>query len=323
MTIAGTIALTFALESATAIAFLPTLRLSARTRNLIIVPTLLTIAVAPCLVPLDHPLARTLTALFGIIMMVKLYDVHHFASRGGKITLGEFLAYLPNGMWLVRRRIPAETRLSTRDNARLLAQRLGGLVLAFFLCATVFRTHWTSHPFWAEHAAKTIAIYAAFFFVTNTAGAIWRLAGGLALDPFGHAVGARTPAEFWRRWNRPAAQFFNEYVFLPAGGYPRPLRATLATFLVSAVLHEYLFLVSLGALQGFQTTFFLLNGLAVIATMRLRPRRWAAPFAMTLTFAFELTASVLFFASVNHVLPFYSRPLPGWLGSWDRAASRG
>ena len=49
-----------------------------------------------------------------------------------------------------------------------------------------------------------------------------------------NAAAAPTPADFWRRWNRPAAQWFHEHVFLRAGGIRFPLRATLATFAVSA-----------------------------------------------------------------------------------------
>jgi hypothetical protein len=34
------------------------------------------------------------------------------------------------------------------------------------------------------------------------------------------------------------------------------------------------------------------------------------------TLCFNLVSSVLFFASVNGLVPFYSRGLPGWLQGW-------
>jgi hypothetical protein len=46
------------------------------------------------------------------------------------------------------------------------------------------------------------------------------------------------------------------------------------TFAVSAVVHEYVFGVSLGRVQGYQTLFFLLQGLGVAATVRLQRRVW-------------------------------------------------
>jgi hypothetical protein len=94
------------------------------------------------------------------------------------------------------------------------------------------------------------------------------------------------------------------------------MRATVATFVVSALVHEYVFGIALGRVQGYQTLFFLSQGLAVTATARLKPAGWKLWPWIAATLTFNLATSVLFFASINSVVPFYSRGLPGWLAGW-------
>jgi hypothetical protein len=68
--------------------------------------------------------------------------------------------------------------------------------------------------------------------------ALWWLSGGVARDYMDNPFVARTPADFWRRYNRPMQQFFWEDIFKPVGGLRAPVRATLWVFAVSAVIHE-------------------------------------------------------------------------------------
>ena len=81
-------------------------------------------------------------------------------------------------------------------------------------------------------------------------------------------------------------------------------------FAVSGLLHEYLFTVAVGRVQGFQLAFFLVQGAAVALTLRAKPNRIVGVGA---TFTFNALTSILFFASVEGVLPFYVGGLPGWL----------
>ena len=133
----------------------------------------------------------------------------------------------------------------------------------------------------------------------------YRLLGGTALDPMGNPITARTPAEFWRRWNHPAQQFLHEYAFMPAGGFRRAVRATMVTFGVSGLVHEYVFGIAAGRIQGCQLLFFSLQGCAVAATMRCRPSGRMSVLWIAGTLVFNLATSVLFFQSVDAVLPFY------------------
>ena len=92
----------------------------------------------------------------------------------------------------------------------------------------------------------------------------------------------------------------------------RLLGPTLATFLVSAAVHEYVFSVPTGRLQGYQKAFLLIHGVSVAATLRVKPRKWGAVLWVAATLVFNVATAVLFFASVNHVLPFYQHRPPLW-----------
>jgi hypothetical protein len=90
----------------------------------------------------------------------------------------------------------------------------------------------------------------------------------------------------------------------------------LIVFLLSGIMHEYVFGIALGRVQGWQMAFFMIQGCAVVATMRAKPRAWRAVLWTGATFAFNIASGVLFVAAVNHLVPFYSRPLPGWWLVW-------
>ena len=85
----------------------------------------------------------------------------------------------------------------------------------------------------------------------------------------------------------------------------------LVVFAASAAIHEYLFAVALGRVEGYQSAFFLAQGVAAALTMRLRPRGPAAAVGIAATLAFNLATSVLFFASVDGMVPFYDRSRSG------------
>jgi D-alanyl-lipoteichoic acid acyltransferase DltB (MBOAT superfamily) len=180
----------------------------------------------------------------------------------------------------------------------------------------VFWFDWEGWPFLLQHTAKVLAVYLLLIPAGNVRMALSRMRGARVPDWMDNPFRARTTAEFWRRYNRPMQQFFSEDVFKPVGGRRAPVRATLVTFAVSAVIHEYLFDIAIGRLQGYQTLFFLLQGCATAATLRVRPRGWVVVPWVAVTWVFGLVTSVLFFLSVNGLLPFYSGGVPAWLAGW-------
>jgi hypothetical protein len=181
------------------------------------------------------------------------------------------------------------------------------MVGAVALCALLLRLDWSGVPFTLEHAAKVLAFAAAMLLIGQTFAALYRRLGGPATDPFDNPLAARTPAEFWRRWNRPFRDFFDEYVFRPSHGARRPVFATLTVFAVSGLMHEYVFGVATGRVQGWQMLFFMVQGCAVAATLRLRPRASVVPLWWAGTLAFNLVTAWLFFRSVDEVIAFYQR----------------
>ena len=142
--------------------------------------------------------------------------------------------------------------------------------------------------------------------------AVLRLGGGRVWDFSRAPFAARTPADFWRRYNRLVQQFFFEDVFR-SSGRRMPIRTAFWAFALSGVLHEYLFTVSIGRVQGYQMLFFLVQGLVAMATFRLKPRGRTAVLWVGATLAFNIVSSVLFVASVDQLVPFYSEGVPGWL----------
>jgi len=172
----------------------------------------------------------------------------------------------------------------------------------------LYRINWSTVSFPLEHVLKVSAVVSVVVLTTNAMAAAYRLLGGLAIDFMSNPLVAPTPADFWRRWNRPAQQFLHEYAFKPAGGLRRAVRATLVTFGISGMVHEYVFGIAAGRVQGCQLLFFMLQGFAVVATMGIRPRGSITLLWIAGTGVFNLASSVLFFMSVDQVLPFYWIP---------------
>jgi hypothetical protein len=271
------------------------------------------VLLSPLLIPAAAPLLRFLAAVASAVLLAKLYDLHLGVYRGSKPTLRTFLGFLLNPFSVVLRRLGGERRPTARENVAHLARAAAGLVIGGAILVWLFRLDWDGQPFALEHSAKVAGFYLALLPAAGAAVAVWRLFGGAARDSMDRPLLARTPADFWRRYNRPMQQFFYEDIFKPVGGIGFPVRATLVVFAVSAVIHEYVFGIAVGRVQGYQTAFFTIQGCAVAATLRTKPKRASAIPWLVGTLVFNLASSVLFFASMNGVFRFYSRGLPAWL----------
>ena len=297
----------FVIADAAALSFYLALRRSRRARGRT-VPWLVcsgVIAFSPCWVPPEARALRYLDCVAAVCLLWKVYDAHREPALAAGLGMWRWVAYLPNWFWFVLRRVP-RPRPRGRDCAR--AAVLGPLmVAAVALCVGLSRVDWSGVPFWLQHVAKTVAFAAAMMCIGQTFAALFRQLIGPALDPFDNPLAARTPAEFWRRWNRPFRDFFDEYVFRPSGGMRRPVFATLAVFAVSGLMHEYAFGVATGQAQGWQMLFFMVQGCAAAATLRIRPTDRAAPLWLAGTLAFNLATAMLFCRSMDGVIQFYQR----------------
>ena len=94
---------------------------------------------------------------------------------------------------------------------------------------------------WAGVFAFAIQIYADFSAYTDIARGTSRWLGFELTENFDHPYLARTPADFWRRWNISLSSWFRDYVYIPLGGSKageaRWARNVLVTFLLSGLWH--------------------------------------------------------------------------------------
>jgi hypothetical protein len=261
------------------------------------------ILATPLWISADRPFLRALAGIWAITLSVKLYDLHRGAILGHHPGGWTFLAFLPNPSSVVLRKLDAEPRPGRREDGHRLARGLLGFALGMVLIIVTFRFDWRPFPFAVEHGTKAIAYFLVLLPAASAGASALRLLGVRVREPMDNPFASRTPADFWKRY---------EDVFKPLGGLRAPIRGTFGTFAVSAIIHESLFTIAIGRVQGYQTAFFMLQGIAVAATLRARPKGWRQVPWQAATFAFNLASSALFFASVNEVLPFYApRGSPG------------
>lgn len=258
---------------------------------------------------------RFVASMSATMLALKVVDVARDQRLRQTLSWRTYLGFLFNPFTLVRRRLVFEHRPPQREN-----------FLRFFMGATVcfaatwahfalFRVDWVGIPFLVEHVSKVASLMGAIVAGLMAAAAAWRLSGGVARDFMDRPFLAPTPAVFWRRYNRVVQQFFWENLFAGKRARRAPLRAMFLVFLLSGLLHEWVFYAAIGRFQGYQMLFFVLQGAAAAATARVRVRGSAMPWVVG-TLAFNLLTSVIFFASIHNVVPFYSRGLPSWLQTW-------
>lgn len=298
--------LAMALSLASGASFYPVLRLGRRTRAALLTLLLAAIFLSPLLVPGRAPFLRFLAALMAIAVGCSVYDMSFAVQSAIRLPLWQFLGCLPNPFVLVLRKVLAERKPPAREDViQFMTGTIAGTLAAAAFAGT-FLIDWRHFPFVIEHAAKIVSLFLMIQFLPNGLAAGYRLAGLPATNFARNFFLAPTPAEFWRRYNRPAEQFFHEYVFKPAGGLKRPIAAMFATFVFSGIVHEYVFDIAAGRILGYQMIFFLIQGIASIATLRIRPKGWTRLPWIALTFTFNLATARLFFASLNALVPFYA-----------------
>jgi hypothetical protein len=295
------------LAFAAAAAFYPALRLPRRARTAAWLSLSIIVAAAPCIPPLVTPYLRFLVSLVSVMNLLKMFDLFRHPDPG--LTFAAYLAYLPNWFWDVRRRVPPAP---PRDqDRRRLAISLPLVAVSIALIVLVWRIDWTKLPVALEHCVKLTVVLMAAIQVARATSSALRLLGQPALNTTNNPFIATTPADFWRRWNRAMGAWFHEYAFRPAGGHRHPVRATLAAFAASALLHEYIFWIATLRPQAWQTAYFMLQGFAVAATLRLRPTGWGDPLRVAGTLAFFFLSTALFLQSADRVVPFYAAR-PSW-----------
>jgi hypothetical protein len=266
----------------------------------------------------DVEAIRLTVALVLVIFLLHMGDLHLDPCRDSRLRLRDYMIFVADYAWSVARsRDDYGTRLSARQRALDAGRYVAGFCLASAATVAVFRFGWGTRPFLLEHAAKStcLGVWIVYAFQANTA--LWRLAGApAACFTSSNVLGAYSPADFWRRWNRPMHRWLLENVFKPAGGRRNPRVAMLAAFAVSGLLHEYLFGVAFRRVTGYVTAFFLLQGVAALLTRRFKPTGWLVLPAAVGTFAFNTISTVLLLIPVNERVSFYVNDVPRWARLW-------
>ncbi len=307
-------ALALLLMAATAALFAWTLRAKTqRVRLCFFLPLGGGILALPILYNLTHepPLGVKIAfTMYCPLIASKLLNLYMDAEHWRTQPLIRWVAFVPSPFVLNHRRYLSEKPRPRATNIRLLLRGMLQIVAGVLLFRWALGADISRHGFWIDHTVKVFAVY---LFALD--GAWVLLSGALGLMGMHvmsysiHPIVARTPADFWRRYNREAGRFLFEDVYKPLRDRAPLRRAIFVTFLVNGLYHEYLAALLIGSVTGYQVAFFSLNGLAVAATHRHHPRGGWRFMAVAATILFLLTSSVFFFANVDRVAPgwFYSR----------------
>lgn len=160
-----------------------------------------------------------------------------------------------------------------------------------------------------DHFVKFALFIPAIEAVSQVLFGLERLAGFDVKPVIRGAFLARTPAEFWRRYNNRVHDWLDRHVFVPAGGRRRPVRGIAFVFAFSGILHEVMFGLATSRWDGSQLMFFLLQIPAVIASPRLerfghRHGVVGRCLVRLATIAFFAATSALFFRGMSRVFTF-------------------
>jgi alginate O-acetyltransferase complex protein AlgI len=94
---------------------------------------------------------------------------------------------------------------------------------------------------WAGVFAFAMQIYADFSAYTDIARGTSRWLGFELTENFAHPYMARSPSDYWRRWNISLSTWFRDYVYVPLGGSRAGTgawaRNILVTFVLSGLWH--------------------------------------------------------------------------------------
>jgi len=191
------------------------------------------------------------------------------------------------------------------------------VVASFMLLHQAQRVDFLRSNFALDHAYKLLLFIPTIEAISRVLFALERLAGFDTTPVIHNAYLARTPAEFWRRYNGRVHDWMIANVYEPTGGRRAPVRGVTTVFLFSGVFHELMFGIATSRFDGSQLLFFLLQIPGVLASGILErfSRRngvWGRVFAHVVTIFFMAATSVLFFKGMSRVFPFvYASPTPG------------
>ena len=138
---------------------------------------------------------------------------------------------------------------------------------AVALCVGLLNWIGPAHRLCLEHVAKVLALVASMLLIGQTFAALYRRLVGPATNRsiirFSSASRRNSGGGGTGRFGT----FLMSMCFAPPGGRGGPSFATLIVFALSGLIHEYVFGVATGQVQGWQMLFFMVQGCAAAATL--------------------------------------------------------
>lgn len=146
-----------------------------------------------------------------------------------------------------------------------------GLMLVF-LWVPLTGDWWRLVRAWCAWVALVIGL---FFGVTRIWLVVVNAAGRDVALLFDRPVYARTVSEWWsRRWNMPVHMVFGQAIFQPLRRRFGISGASMAVFLVSGIMHEYLLSYPASGGWGLPTLYFVVQAIGTRMEQSRRFRRW-------------------------------------------------
>ena len=277
------------------------------------------VMLCPALIPPEKVVGRALAAFVCADPFFKMIDYARYCRTAGAGRAGEYFRFLiPFPVLLVvfgerDRGLPARAAVGP-EVARVI---VGTILSATCLLAVMSGTVGIRWSFALDHAIKLVVFVVFIESASQVAYGIERLAGYGNRPLISSCFLARTPAEFWWRYNTRVHRWLEMNVFRPVGGRRAPVRGVLVTFFASAILHELAFGLATSRLDGYQFTFFMIQAPAALISTNLerfarRTGRVGDAAVRVLTVFWMYATSMLFFQGADRIFPFIYASDP-WL----------
>jgi hypothetical protein len=280
------------------------------------------ISLCPALIPPEQIMARAICCLLSIDPIFRVLDYARQVRMGfvSSVTWRAYLTFLIPVPFLLtvfgeKQRSQRPVHFERTDAARL-PVNLFIMAMVVFLCLQSHRVALLRESFLLDHLSKLLLFTVFAEAASQVQLVVEHLIGFDAVPIIDHAYLARTPAEFWFRYNQRVRHWLHANVFVPSGGRRSPPTGIVAVFLVSALFHEFFFALATSRLDGYQFAFFMLQAPVVIASPQLKQlaeRSAGGRFAARgFTWLWFAVTSLLFFHGLNRVFPFVYASRP-WL----------
>lgn len=277
-----------------------------------VIPVMLVSLALPCALPTTWIYARTIAAVFAVLLAVKSHELDR--QRVPDPGMLERLALFC--FWLL---VPPRCKRPEDDLTAARIRALGrrrllraALKIPPATVLVLVHLHWPAlhdSPWLEAFWALWMSYFGVTAFVDVTSGLAMQT-GLYVAEAFRVPPLARSPRDFWgQRWNLIVNDLAYRLVFLPLGGVRRPLRSTLMVFVLSGLVHEYFVAATLGrpsSYTGWMMIFFILHGCAVMLQLWWdrgpgRNKSMSRPLAVTLHMAWFTATAPLFFFPIGEI----------------------